>query len=675
MFTVVICNRAVVDDCKSKYAIYLKPFLEKSGYAFCRWDPKGGTLAEAVPDLYDLTAHKQEWRAIIVVDQTVWGYSGVIRNNPFNFVDSTAERCAFETIDQILQFREEKQSRYENALENPLMRLSVWLCGAPVRKAPNVAYLNELPELTDEGYFEAVEATGKLPAEVEHDRLRKQRHELMLRNFSVDGELFNPPKQIIALGERVLSVFPDDAVAENVRRTEFDYSRFYEDNLYPDKLRYTLFDIQYLKGARNENHWFNFLTLLMALATNDIPVEALRPYRVYRVGADIDSEKISEVFSGYLDKLTVTLSGILSQMKKDFTRCKDPVTDADIRELMESDVVIPVRIRSDFPERELLAVHDKIGLAGDCPEDEQENWDGQFHDITRKFLRFLREPRRAVKTAVMGPFREQSILEDERALRMNEYQREDVEYHLLDEEKMMVEISTTTLFETEAYQERMAKADEKLRKEMAQRMTRKKAICAALIAALAYFIGFLPMIFGRFNDIASLSFGAAVAVVAVLMLLVVGVVFLFVKRYRLKKLFKEFNKLMQTLCEEIRGGLQIFSNYLSHACNVRREFSVLQYTEDEVPEKLKALRKHEQDIRSQIEEVYRLFSKHLDRQGSSTRNVEPYRYDFSQMVDYTYDMPERKDQRTVRFLQAGNEVTLPVNYVQAITLEREELYD
>ena len=260
-------------------------------------------MAEAVPDLYDLTAHKQEWRAIIVVDQTVWGYSGVIRNNPFNFVDSTAERCAFETIDQILQFREEKQSRYENALENPLMRLSVWLCGAPVRKAPNVAYLNELPELTDEGYFEAVEATGKLPAEVEHDRLRKQRHELMLRNFSVDGELFNPPKQIIALGERVLSVFPDDAVAENVRRTEFDYSRFYEDNLYPDKLRYTLFDIQYLKGARNENHWFNFLTLLMALATNDIPVEALRPYRVYRVGADIDSEKISEVFSGYLDKL------------------------------------------------------------------------------------------------------------------------------------------------------------------------------------------------------------------------------------------------------------------------------------------------------------------------------------------------------------------------------------
>jgi dGTP triphosphohydrolase len=56
MFTVVICNRAVVDDCKSKYAIYLKPFLEKSGYAFCRWDPKGATLAEAVPDLYELTA-------------------------------------------------------------------------------------------------------------------------------------------------------------------------------------------------------------------------------------------------------------------------------------------------------------------------------------------------------------------------------------------------------------------------------------------------------------------------------------------------------------------------------------------------------------------------------------------------------------------------------------------
>ena len=132
---------------------------------------------------------------------------------------------------------------------------------------------------------------------------------------------------------------------------------------------------------------------------------------------------------------------------------------------------------------------------------------------------------------------------------------------------------------------------------------------------------------------------------------------------------------MQTLCEEIRGGLRVFSRYLSHACNVRREFSVLQYSEDEVPEKLKALRKHEQDIRSQIEEVYRLFSKHLDRKGSGARNVEPYLYDFSQMVDYTYEMPRNNNHRTIRFLQAGNEVTVPVNYVRAITLEREELYD
>ena len=675
MFTVVICNRAVVDDCKSKYAIYLKPFLEKSGYAFCRWDPKGATLAEAVPDLYELTAHKQEWRAILIADHSVLGFGGVSRNNPFNFVESTGATCDFENPQEILDYRAKKQARYEKALQNPLLQLSVWLCGAPIRKKPNLSYLEHLPEVTDEGYFEAVEDMGKLPSEVEYDRLRLYRHELMLRNFSVEGELFNPPKQVIALGERVLSAFPEDGAGENVRRTEFDYSRFYEDNLYPDRLRYALFDVQYLKGTRNENHWFNFLTLLMALATNDIPVESMRPYRVYRLDAEIDSDKISEVFSGYLDKLTATLSSISKQMKKDFTRCKDPVSDADIKELMESDVEIPVRIRSDFPERELLAVYDKMGLAGDCPEDELTKWDVQFHEISKKFLRFLREPRRAVKNAATGPFREQSVLEDERALRMNEYQREDVEYHLLDEEKAMVETSTTTLFETEAYQERIASVDGKLRREMGQRMTRKKAVVAALVAALAYFIGFMPMILSYFNDMQAFSLGFTIALVSVMLLMVVGLVFLFIKRYRLKKLFKEFNKLMQTLCEEIRGGLRLFSRYLSHACNVRREFSVLQYNEDEVPEKLKALRKHEQDIRSQIEEVYRLFSKHLDRKGTGARNVDPYPYDFSQMVDYTYDLPRNNHYRTIRFLQAGNEVTVPVNYVRAITLEREELYD
>ena len=675
MFTVVICNRALVDDCKTKYAIYLKPFLEKSGYAFCRWDPKGTTLQEAVPELYDLTAHKKQWRALIVADLSVLGYTGIARNNPYNFVESTKPDCAFETPEEILAYRQMKQQRYERALENPLMRLSVWLCGASIRKEPQVAYLQKLPDVTEEGYFQAVEQFGKLPMEVEHDRLRLYRHELMLRNFSVDGELFNPPKQVIALGERILSVFPAEGDADQVRRTEFDYSRFYEDNLYPDRLRYMLFDVQYLKGARNDNHWFNFLTLLMVLATNEIPLEVMRPYRVYRVDANIDSEQISRVFNGYLDKLTVTLTSLTRQIKKDFTRCKDPVSDVDIRELMESDVHIPVQIRGDFPENELLAVHKKIGLASDCPEDEKENWDGQYHEISRKFLRFLREPRRAVKNAVIGPFRLQSVLQDERALQMNDYQREDVEYHLLDEEKHMVETSTTRLYETESYLSRMNQADENLRREMGQRMSRRKAVSVALVAALAYFIGFLPMIFGKFNDFNAVSFGITVTVISILLMMVVGLVFLIWKRFRLKRLFKAFNKLMRGLCEEIRGGLQVFSKYLSHACNVRREFSVLQYTEEEVPEKLKALRKHEQDIRAQIEEVYRLFAKHLDRQVGTTRNAEPYHYDFSRMEDYTYELPRGNDQRTIHFLQAGNEVTVPVNYVQAITLEREELYD
>ena len=73
--------------------------------------------------------------------------------------------------------------------------------------------------------------------------------------------------------------------------------------------------------------------------------------------------------------------------------------------------------------------------------------------------------------------------------------------------------------------------------------------------------------------------------------------------------------------------------------------------------------------------MYGLFAKHVDRQVGTTRNAEPCHYDFGRMEDYTYELPRGNDQRTIHFLQAGNEVTVPVNYVQAITLEREELYD
>ena len=55
---------------------------------------------------------------------------------------------------------------------------------------------------------------------------------------------------------------------------------------------------------------------------------------------------------------------------------------------------------------------------------------------------------------------------------------------------------------------------------------------------------------------------------------------------------------------------------------------------------------------------------------------EPYLYDFTRPVDFSYPLPYSEDQSAViEFMQPGNQVTVPVSFVRRITLRMEELYD
>ena len=88
MFTVIICDEHIINDCHNKYYIYLKPFLDNEEFAFCKWDTSGNTLNEAVPELKEIIGNKNEWRAIIVNDSSTWNFEAVNKRNPFNYVDS-----------------------------------------------------------------------------------------------------------------------------------------------------------------------------------------------------------------------------------------------------------------------------------------------------------------------------------------------------------------------------------------------------------------------------------------------------------------------------------------------------------------------------------------------------------------------------------------------------------
>ncbi len=680
MFTVLICDKRIIDDCYHKYHIYLKPLLNNPDIALCSWDITGDTLDDALPGLKDLIRQKKDWRAVIVNDRNTWGFDAVNKRNPFDYVDSKKVKYNFTDYEQIIALRDDEERTVDKALSNPLTKLSIWLCGSPFLNKPNLCY-SEI-----EGFFDNIDSVeaycAKLDeynlriSDVESDRIRDFRYNKINAIFDKDGELFNPPLSVLTVAERAKNVEVEEKENAWLTHTEFDYSQFYIDNLYPEKLRYLIYDIPYVKGEQSENHYFNFLTLLLTLAANDSPEGVLRSNRVYKVSMNVDEKRIKELCNKYNSKLSATLTKIGTIAFNLDKRQKEPVDALTVRETFESDVKVPVDTITHSSRSNLKANYDNIGLSKDCPGDEYDYWYNQYYSISKYFIRFLREPRRAIKTAAKYKFHSMNKIDDERASRLSEYQREDIQYALEEEERSMVSMVTSNVFNTEAYTQKMSDADKEIRRGIAQRMTKRKTLLVGLAAILAYLIGFFPLLISNWNNTKSLSFSFWVTVIVLVLFAVCGIVTLFVLRKRLINRFKHFNFVMSGILSEIESSLEDFSKYLSHACNFMRDYSALNHAADAYNEKQNTLNNHVRMIKDKISQVNILFSCYVDK---SEHNIdveeESYNFDFLQKTEYEYDMPYSATLKKVDYFQPGYSILTPIDFIDSVTLSREELYD
>jgi len=270
---------------------------------------------------------------------------------------------------------------------------------------------------------------------------------------------------------------------------------------------------------------------------------------------------------------------------------------------------------------------------------------------------------------------DKSFIDDERILCLTERQREDVEYNLLDEEEKMVDTKTPALFNNRKYAEMIDEADKEIRENIAQRMTKKKTVITALIAIGAFLFGFIPLLFSNTNTVGSFLASLTLTGIAVGILLVIGIIFLIRIRKKLINRFIHFNKVMGGILNGINDGLTAFSKYLSHACNVMRGFSVLNYSEKCRISQQTIIAKHVYDIRKKVDEFSELFYGYIDLSTVRGGDIEPYYNDYSVLCEYDYEIPYELCKTNVEFLQIGNVVEVPIDYVKSVSLTREELYD
>lgn len=677
LFTVIICSQAFIDKCQSAYCGFLKPLLDNDEqYAFCPWDATKQTMDEAVPDLRRLIDKKKDWRAVAVLDDEIYGRHNILKRNPFNFVDSENLLKDLKSLEEVAEFRKKTTESCRKTIDNPLMKLGIWLDGSPLNAVPGLSekYPDE-PDGLNRDYFDKLGTGSHRAIEYEVDRLVQVRKSFLEENFSAEGELPFKPKQFIAVSERVLSSGHEEAEEAWKLQYEFAYSRFSEDNLYPAKFKYILFDIPYVKGVRKESDYLNFLVFVLVLAQNDSTSNVMMPGKVYRVNIKMDKEKINVFYSSYLGRLMATVSLLEKMMKKKVSDSKDPLDNAFVRENYESNIKIPVAIGSAHSTDNLFAECKGLGLATDCPKSEEAMWDEQSHDIMKSFIRYIREPRRAVKRAAEKELHIRSEIDDEKIVRLTESQKEDIAFRLVEEEDKMVGTVVPKIFKSEEYIEQIEKEDKAIRRNISHRMTKKTTVAAGVISLAAFLFGLLPLIFNNVND--GEAFGAAILIIlcCLAILAVSGIIYLVVQHFKLKTRFKWFNKVMRMILGDIDSGLESFSQYFSHACNVMRCFSVLNYSQKEFAEKKNIYKKHIWDIEKKIDEIIRIFAGYIDTDSPGYYEAEPFDYDFSVLCDYEYDLPYEQMVNRITFLQSGEKIDVPINYVSSIKLEVESFYD
>ena len=132
---------------------------------------------------------------------------------------------------------------------------------------------------------------------------------------------------------------------------------------------------------------------------------------------------------------------------------------------------------------------------------------------------------------------------------------------------------------------------------------------------------------------------------------------------------------MSGICLSINRALAQFSKYLSAACNVMRDHSVLQNRDSAVTRMKRVIKYHRLRVRENIVNVSSMFIKYVDFNNVDLKESEPYYYDFTILRDYDYEMPSINVNKRIEFLQHGYEIVAPVDYVNEVILTREELYD
>lgn len=671
MHTVIILSKHS-SDLLREYRYLFQPFVDHGLISFCDWNESGTDLETSVPDLYKQIKGKEDWKAVIVSAEPVYGKrKGPVPDakNPFDFPGEVSE-------DEI---------PHDSSV--PLVRLTHMLCGYPAAPVKNF----------EEAYEYADIETG--------ETRRVRASELSQEEFYALAETYRDGLKQIYLQEKVseeaeearraleekyafADVRPQEVYLLSLRKHQEDDNYIYESwksplemessdfarrNNYPGICRFICCDITNPENSRYIRELAEFWMGTLTLALNHIPASILQAYKLYRMQVEVSKEELSETLNRHLNRMEAASAFVQARLgMKPQNAFEDGVKIVEKQQ-------IPV-VFTEVTGRDLYISTKDIGLSRDCPTDELMYWHSNVREKTEQVERYLKMPRRAIdRASSQVKTKAQSFFDDEYEL--DRFQIEELEEELDTLELQLLTSDTRSAVDGKKIQEQAQEIDKQVKKDIAVRMRRGVAVGTGILILLLYLLGYVPYIFqslGKGGKAFLASLGVSLG--ATMIVAVGGIVALIFLRKKIVASMDRFNELMHSVVISVNGSAKKYEEYFSTLCTYMKAQSIytgLTKRKDAVSARVQKLRTHKQALRTTIardEELAAAFG--IRRVAAFEKNVTRF-FDEDRVPKenklYYYETDGKRTE--IPLNTAGDMIWAPYKFIAGLKIEREDLYE
>lgn len=647
MYSILIQNQSTMEVFHEYHPFFMEELLNNQ-IGVCRWIESGTSVDTALPELCELTADKEHWRAIVVrvIDEVEMQGLKADVNNPYDFE-------VYKDMPVTLE---------ENVV--PLIRLTHILGGVPT---PAVDFRKE-NQIQENGIVQVVYRPVK-------NRAKEKAYEDLERKYKFDGKR---PTEILLVTFHKKGYQTESAKVEFAwtNYLELDSSEFWKRNNYPSTCRFLKYDYEEPGPIQRNADLFNFWMSVMLLARNNINASSLQGYRVYNVRTDFDRGKMVRAFQTKVDTLVGTKNYIGIEIRRD----QEEKASIDETAVIDFAIVEGLDINVDVSRDVVLRISPKeFNLCGKTTNEDYNKWEGIRGVVESNLDELYKRADRELEKCT-DKMRLKQRIEDEDVKPINHFQEEDINSEL---DGLYVQILNSQSELTGLSKRNQAKLDAKamvVREEVVHRIIKSSAqtILGAILIILA--AGCVPSIFLRKIEILPTVLPSVVLILGLaLVYIMVELAVLRIQQRRFLSKVEDYNDEIESAQEELENCTRNLTEFVRDVVTYSRGCDYLNilkhkryttgYTYDALQRHMKATNLFLDKMRKWSCAFYMDTNFHPETQDNFRIDIE-----LSPQNNYLYTFENGKEY-AVPLNETGEEVISPFGFVKKLNIDREELFD